>query len=188
MKCENCGKNEANVKYTQIINGEKKQMLLCEKCSQKLGINDVHFNMPISFNSFLEDFFNDMSDMSFLPTLGANSKKVQCSKCGLTWSDFLHTGNLGCSNCYEEFESRIAPILRSLQGATSHVGRIGEVIEGNDIKQNLDDNSNIETENNKSSKVDELKEKLKKAIKDERYEDAAKLRDEIKNLKNSKEE
>ena len=35
MKCENCGKNEANVKYTQIINGEKKQMFLCEEC--KIG-------------------------------------------------------------------------------------------------------------------------------------------------------
>ena len=36
MKCENCGKNEANVKYTQIINGEKKQMFLCEDCHNKL--------------------------------------------------------------------------------------------------------------------------------------------------------
>ena len=49
MKCENCGRNEANVKYTQIINGEKKQMFLCEECSEKLGINDIHFNM--SFQS-----------------------------------------------------------------------------------------------------------------------------------------
>ena len=49
MKCENCGKNEANVKYTQIINGEKKQMFLCEDCSQKLGINDLHFNAFFHF-------------------------------------------------------------------------------------------------------------------------------------------
>ena len=92
MKCENCGKNEANVKYTQIINGEKKQMFLCEECSKKLGVSDMQFNMPISFNSFLEDFFDDMNDVSFMPTLGAGSKKLQCSKCGLTWDDFLHTG------------------------------------------------------------------------------------------------
>lgn len=185
MKCENCEKNEANVKYTQIINGEKKQMFLCEECSKKLGINDIHFNMPISFNSFLEDFFDDMNDISFLPTIGGANKKVQCSKCGLTWDDFLHTGNLGCSNCYEEFESRIDPILRSLQGATSHVGRLGEVIEGNEIKANLDDK---EKPNEEKNKVEELKEELKQAIKDERYEDAAKLRDEIKNLENGQEE
>ena len=35
MLCENCGKNHANVQYTEIINGEKKQIFLCEECSQK---------------------------------------------------------------------------------------------------------------------------------------------------------
>ena len=34
MLCENCGDNEANIKYTQITNGVKKQMNLCEKCAQ----------------------------------------------------------------------------------------------------------------------------------------------------------
>ena len=34
MLCQNCERNEANVKYTQIINGEKKQMVLCEKCAK----------------------------------------------------------------------------------------------------------------------------------------------------------
>lgn len=178
MKCENCGNNEANVKYTQIINGEKKQMFLCEECSEKLGINDIHFNMPINFTSFLTDFFNDMQDISLMPTLGENNT-LQCKKCGLTWDNFLHTGKFGCSNCYDDFEARIDPILRSLQGATSHLGRIGEVRTGNNVKQNLDDK--LEKEENKTiSKIEKLKEDLKKAIKEERYEDAAKIRDEIK--------
>ena len=190
MKCENCGKNEANVKYTQIINGEKKQMFLCEECSKKLGISDIHFNMPISFNSFLEDFFDDMNDVSFMPSLGAGNNELKCSKCGLTWDDFLHTGNLGCSNCYGEFAARLDPILRSLQGAASDIGILGEIIEGNDININLDDREDTSAieENENINKVDELKEKLKQAIKEERYEDAAKLRDEIKNLENGQEE
>ena len=70
MLCQKCNKNEANVKYTQIINGEKKQMFLCEGCSEKLGINDIHFNMPISFNSFLEDFFNDMNGINVIKYRG----------------------------------------------------------------------------------------------------------------------
>ena len=178
MKCENCGRNEANVKYTQIINGEKKQMFLCEECSEKLGINDIHFNMPINFTSFLTDFFNDVNDISLMPTLGGRNT-LQCSKCGLTWDDFLHTGKFGCSNCYDDFESRIDPILRSLQGATTHIGRLGEVRTGNNVKQNLDDK--IEKEENKNiTKIEKLREDLKQAIKEERYEDAAKIRDEIK--------
>ena len=176
MKCENCGNNEANVKYTQIINGEKKQMFLCEECSQKLGINDIHFNMPINFTSFLTDFFSDMNDISLMPTLGENNL-LKCSKCGLIWDDFLHTGKFGCSNCYDDFESRINPILRSIQGATNHVGRIGNVIQGNNVKQNLDEKME---ENKNISKIEKLKEELKQAVKEERYEDAAKIRDEIK--------
>ena len=77
-----------------------------------------------------------------------------------------------------------------MQGATSHIGRLGDVIEGNDIKQNLDDKESegVAKENKIVNKVDELKEELKQAIKEERYEDAAKLRDEIKNLENGQEE
>lgn len=175
MKCENCGKNEANVKYTQIINGEKKQMFLCEDCSQKLGINDLHFNMPINFTNFLTDFFDDMKDITLMPEI-AGSKSIKCNKCGLTWDEFLNTGKFGCSNCYDDFEFKIDPILRSLQGATRHVGRLGDVVKGNNVKQNLDDKMEVKQE----SKLDKLKTELKKAVKEERYEDAAKIRDEIK--------
>ena len=74
---------------------------------------------------------------------------------------------------------KIDPILRSLQGATTHIGRLGDVKQGNEVKQNLDDK--LETQEQKNlSKQEKLKEDLKQAIKEERYEDAAKLRDEIK--------
>ncbi len=178
MKCENCGRNDANVKYTQIINGEKKQMFLCEECSEKLGLGDIHFNMPINFTSFLTDFFNDMEGFNLLPSMNSLDT-VKCSKCGLSWDEFLQTGRFGCSNCYDDFESRIDPILRSMQGATNHIGRLGEVKEGNTVKQNLDDKIQKE-ENNNIRELDKLKNDLKQAIKDERYEDAAKIRDEIK--------
>ena len=49
MVCQNCGKNEANVKYTQIVNGVKKEMVLCEECAEKMGISNFKVNMPIHF-------------------------------------------------------------------------------------------------------------------------------------------
>ena len=182
MKCENCGKNEANVKYTQIINGEKKQMFLCEECSEKLGINDIHFNMPINFTSFLTDFFDDMNDIALMPTLGGMTNTLKCKNCGLTWDDFIHTGKFGCSNCYDEFESRIDPILQSFQGSNRHIGRLGKVVKGNNIKENLDDK--MEKEDSNMGKIEKLKKDLKQAVKEERYEDAAKIRDEIKKEEN----
>ena len=181
MKCENCGKNNANVKYTQIINGEKKQMFLCEDCSEKLGINEIHFNMPIDFTNFLTDFFSDTTDFNLLPTISENLEPT-CSSCGLTWDNFLHTGKFGCSNCYSDFELKIDPILRRMQGANNHIGRLGNVKTGNNIKQNLDDKIENSNNNKSESKLEQLKEDLKNAIKEERYEDAAKLRDEIKKM------
>ena len=183
MKCENCGKNEANVKYTQIINGDKKQMFLCEECSEKLGINNMNFNMPIDFSSFLGDFFDDMTEKSFIPNL-TNSNKLKCTKCGLEFDDFLQTGKFGCSNCYDEFENMVDPILKSMYGTNRHIGRLGNVLEGNNIsvEDKNDDKKENQLKNETENKLDKLKLDLKQAIKDERYEDAAKLRDEIKKL------
>ena len=53
MLCDHCHEREANVKYTQIINGQKKEMNLCEKCSQELGIGNMQFNMPLSFSNLI---------------------------------------------------------------------------------------------------------------------------------------
>lgn len=187
MKCENCGKNEANVKYTQIINGEKKQMFLCEDCSEKLGIDsNIHLNMPINFSSFLSDFFDDVNAITPMPMI---EKAIQCQKCGLTFDDFMNTGKFGCGNCYEEFENKIDPILKNIHGSNRHIGRIGNVIEGNDLSENSKNKNEINENTKKDEKakyIEDLKSNLKLAIKEERYEDAAKIRDEIKKEENNK--
>ena len=59
MLCENCGKRQANVMYTQIINGDKKEMHLCEECSHKLGIDNISLSMPIDFSSFFGGLLDD---------------------------------------------------------------------------------------------------------------------------------
>ena len=56
MLCDNCGKREANVKYSENINGRKKELNLCEECSHKLGIDQMDFSMPIDFSNFFEGF------------------------------------------------------------------------------------------------------------------------------------
>ena len=57
MKCQNCGRKEANIKYTQIINGVKKEMNLCEDCAKELGIGrELNFNMSMNLPSFLGGF------------------------------------------------------------------------------------------------------------------------------------
>ena len=59
--------------------------------------------------------------------------KIRCKKCGLDFDEFLHTGNFRCNSCYDQFESMIDPILKNIHGSNRHVGRLGNVIEGNNI-------------------------------------------------------
>ncbi len=182
MICENCGENEANVRYTQIVNGVKKEMVLCQDCAKHLGISDMDFNMPINLSSFLSDFFDDTTD-TFLPEL-IKTKEIQCNQCGMTYDEFMHTGKFGCANCYDTFQNKIDAILKNLHGANRHVGRKSTVIKPALDKQDIQKKPKQTPmkEANQGSELEELKENLKKAIKEERYEDAARLRDEIKKL------
>lgn len=189
MLCENCGKREANVMYTQVINGDKKEMHLCEECSEKLGIGNMDFKMPISFSSFLGDFFDEFENDSLLPELNP-IKQLTCDSCGMTFEDFMNTGKLGCSNCYDTFESKIDPILKNIHGSNKHIGRLGKIGPALHLKKETErmDTTKEQTgeaninEDTTISEEERLKQELQKAIKEERYEDAAKLRDEINKL------
>lgn len=179
MVCDNCGKREANVRYSENVNGRRRELNLCEECSKKLGIGQMNFNMPIDFSSFFGGFMDDFGAQEFMPILN-EIKTLKCDNCGFTFDKIANTGRLGCIDCYDVFEDRLDPIIKRIQGANHHVGRIGKIV---DKKIDTKIKANEKQEENKEvSIIEELQEKLKLAIKEERYEDAAKLRDEIKKL------
>ena len=191
MLCQNCGKNEVNFKYTQVINGVKKEMALCDKCARELGLEDMDFSMPINFSSFFTDFFHDTE--SFLPSF-AKTNLLECDQCKMTFDDFADTGEFGCGNCYITFEDRISPVLKKLHGSSKHIGRkYREAIDEleynkNQVKSNKKQNeqSAKKEQAKEETKIESLQKELKKAIKDERYEEAAKIRDEIKKIEDQK--
>lgn len=193
MLCENCGKNEVNFRYTQIINGVKKEMALCDKCAKSLGLESLDFNMPINFSNFLGDFLNVAADTDFLPSF-AKTGTIQCDNCGMTYHEFTDTGKLGCSHCYDIFSNFLDPVLKNIHGSNTHVGRRSRLTAG-DKKKVAEDvqkahekvseknsKKSKEGKNDKEEQIQKLNKDLKLAIKEERYEDAAKIRDEIKKL------
>lgn len=203
MLCQNCGKNEANVRYTQIVNGVKKEMILCEDCARKLGIGNFKMRMPLHFSNLLGNLFEDY-DEGLLPSFIKENSR-ECDSCGTLYDDFINTGLLGCADCYDMFEDRLDPMLKNIQGNTKHIGRkplnINEKMKniGDNFSRNKADeksfakesvgsqnNSENNNENDKQEKIQELNKELSKAIEEERYEDAAKIRDEIKQIKDEK--
>ena len=187
MLCDNCKKREANVRYSENINGVRRELNLCEECSKKLGIGEIGFDMPINFSSFFGDFLEDFSNSEFMPMFN-ELKTLKCDNCGYTFEDIANTGRVGCANCYNVFEDRLDPIIKRIQSSNRHVGRIGKSIDKEiERKQERKETSNDKSvEETPEEKLEVLKDELKQAIKDERYEDAAKLRDEIKKLEENK--
>lgn len=177
MLCDNCGKREANVRYSENINGRKKELNLCEECSHKLGIGQMDFSMPIDFSNFFEGFMDNFGSNEFIPMLN-DLKTLKCNSCGYTFDDIANTGRLGCKDCYSVFQDRLDPIIKRIQGSNKHVGRIGKIIDSK-----IDNKEAVKEESKKPvSEKEKLENELKDAIKEERYEDAARLRDEIKKL------
>ncbi len=190
MLCQNCGKREANIKYTQIINGVKREMSLCENCAKELGLEKLDFNMPISFSSFLSDFLEPYESESNFMTNFLAPQTLLCENCNSTYEDFLKEGKFGCEECYEDFSSKIDPLLKNIHGSNRHVGRVSRW-----LKEKSEEDKNKETapktkvEDKKvteqEEKIQTLKKRLEQEIKEERYEDAAKTRDEIKSIEDS---
>lgn len=185
MLCQNCGKNEANVRYTQVINGVRKELNLCSDCARKLGVDRI--DIPMDFTSFLGDFFNDYAESSLLPSFSIDN--VKCKTCGMTYNDFIDTGMFGCSDCYDTFSGPIDSLLKNLHGTAKHIGRGAKNVDdllGKNAKSKTKNNSKLsgknKAENSENSELENLQKQLDKAIKEERYEDAAKIRDKIKEM------
>jgi len=94
---------------------------------------------------------------------------LQCPHCGYQFSAFQQNGRLGCPRCYESFQQVLHPLITSIHGNVEHV-------EGETPKapSNVTDWDAPELD-----RLSGLKTRLKEAIRKERFEEAAKLRDEI---------
>ncbi len=160
MLCQKCFKNKATVKITEVINGEEKELYLCEKCALSLGLENTVKQLPEFFHSLMVDVLKEDS----LPAI-RRSASIKCPYCGTTWDDFKRTGLLGCDKCYEAFHVQILKVLKQIHGNTRHIGSRPSGQKA-PVIQNLT----------------KLQEELKKAVQDEAYEKAARLRDQIREL------
>ncbi len=144
---------------TEIVGGDKIEKHLCQQCAEEEGIT-IKSNIPIS--QLLEDFILQTSE----EVDDESGPDLTCEVCGMTFDEFREKGLLGCPNDYEAFSTMLVPILtRAHDGATQHMGKIPSRAGSDERKQN---------------EILQLRARLKQAISDEQYEQAAALRDEIK--------
>lgn len=157
MLCERCKENSATIHYQQIVNGEKKEYYLCEKCAEEI---QGGLSFDTMFKGILDSFIN-------MGVVSGTKSGLLCSSCKMSFDEFKESGKLGCANCYKDFKSYFAPILKNIQGSTRHMGKIPK---------------KAGAELYTKRKIENMKAELKKAVEKEEYEKAANLRDKIKDL------
>lgn len=166
MLCQNCQKREAAVHQTVITNGQKQETHLCEVCAREAGALPS-FSMPnLSIQQLLNAFLGQdpFGGTATTPPLQA---EPSCRHCGMTYSEFAASGVLGCAKCYDEMQVHLMPLIRRIQGTTTHNGKVPKRTGGIARKRR---------------ELEALRRQLDGAIKGEQYEEAARLRDQMKQM------
>ncbi len=188
MLCQRCGQRPATVFFSQTVGNETTQAHLCEVCAQEQsqaygGLNPLAFNPFAALSDFLNSFMNwNEGAITEVNSGRAGSVAVdpqaQCPYCGYQLSTFRQNGRLGCTKCYESFKGMLDPLITRIHGNVRHVEDAGEKEE----KVESEKGTSISPE---KPSVKELRKKIEEAVKTEKYEEAARLRDVIKKLENS---
>lgn len=166
MKCQSCGKKEANVRYYENINGKQKEILLCSDCAQNLGFAE--------FSNFFSPIFTSIPKY-----IDDSESKTKCETCGYSFDDYTKTGLFGCPDCYNSFKDRLDILFLKLHGKNRHIPI--EEIKNEKTKTRLKSKSTT-TGKKPENELEQLKEALKKLVDNEEYEEAAIIRDKIKKL------
>lgn len=171
MECQECHERPATLHFTQVINGNKTEVHVCEKCAYEKGYMSQNHD-SLSLHNLLSGLFN-FDSISFADSKSKQSslqpsQGLTCDKCGLTYQEFTRIGKFGCSNCYKTFDEKLNPIFRRVHsGNMAHDGKVPKRTGGTlQVRK----------------QIEEKKQNLQQLIQQEEFEQAAKVRDEIRSM------
>ena len=164
MICQNCHKNEATIHVTDVYPESEdnprstvNEHHLCEVCAQAKDL--PHTQAPaVTVQANVWKLLQITAEQT------RRRKDLKCKSCGMSVDEFRSKGRLGCADCYEVFRGPIAELLERVHGSLEHVGRVPGLSD-DDLER--------------MQRLSELHRKLDAAVREEAYENAANLRDEI---------
>jgi protein arginine kinase activator len=156
MKCQKCTK-AATLHITEVLADDQfEELHLCEECAQKY-LYEPQVKKPSSPKGMPAEESDEA---------GALNQK-QCGVCGIRFVEFRNSGRLGCPHDYDEFKAELTPLLESIHGESRHAGK---------TPRRLPEVKHAQAE------LASLRKQLQQAVTQEAYEDAARLRDRIRQL------
>jgi protein arginine kinase activator len=164
MICSICNSQEATIHLTEIMNDQMVEVHLCETCAAEKGTDfKTHFNFT--------DLLSGIIDAEKPSKSSPRKAVLKCPGCGLTYDEFGKAGRLGCPQCYDAFAKMLIPLIKRVQRSTQHVGKKPSKAPGTAVTP---------------YDLRILRDKLRKSIQSEEFEEAARLRDEIKQILDEK--
>lgn len=165
MKCDFCD-TKATVFLTQLVEGQMKKVCLCDACAKERGVTDpTGFSLADLLLGGLPGGPGTAPVTAVAGTTAGNGRK--CETCGFTLEDLRRVRRFGCSDCYSTFADEVAQMVRGLHKGTRHVGKVPEGLMAQQYRH---------------QRIEELQSRLDQAVASESYEEAAGIRDEIRNL------
>lgn len=161
MLCDVCNKNSATVHLTEIISDKVVELHVCQSCARS---KDKEVGAQLSISDFLDNFLRE-------DAIDGYRLDLKCSFCGLTLAEVDRRGRLGCHNCYRVFREHLTPLIKKLHSAVRHKGK--SPVKNCAVVLPAE-----------PGRDEQLKKQLDRAVYLQEYEEAARLRDEIRKLQN----
>jgi protein arginine kinase activator len=161
MKCQYCS-NPATVHLTDFVQKHKKELHLCQACAEQQQIikqNDANKQKEINLPAILQSLIGQ-----HVGALSSELARLTCPHCGIKYMEFRAEGRLGCPHDYDVFRAGLEPMLEQIHRHARHVGKVP--------RQTVDAGYLAE--------LFDLRRQLQQAVETEAYEDAARLRDLIR--------
>src|SRR5262245_32856555 len=156
MKCQSCNQT-ATVHLTEIVNGKKKEKHFCQDCAQKQEIlKQQELNLTAILQSVIGQHVGGQTD---------ELSRLTCPSCGIKYMEFKAAGRCGCPQDYQVFREPLMPLLERIHRGCKHVGKVPV---------------NALRHATAQAELRDLRQQMRAAIEQEAYEEAARLRDLIR--------
>lgn len=194
MLCERCKIREANIQYTEVINGVKTDHHFCAQCAKELdfGPYSAIFDSEFPLGKLLSGLLgvgNEQQEQK------GRTHQVICPTCRTSYDEFIKNSRFGCPDCYSVFDLLISDNIKQLQGSECHKGKKPRFHRA-DAEASADAVSDQAASpdpeaagmhklyaDSPEEQIRILDAKLHEALKREEYEVAAQCRDRIRELK-----
>ena len=175
MYCERCRSIEATIHLTEIIKDVKSELHLCENCARDIGLNAKLSTFSLSIPEMLS--FLDVTEFDEGP------EEKACAACGVTFLEYTRSGKLGCHECYTHLGPSLASVIAGYHGAMRHTGKHPCHAEYVDVRAS----EGVTLSRPAGTSAEEYRALLDQAVWEERYEEAARLRDAIRDIESGDE-